>query len=338
MRLSVCPLVYLFSRGTRPEPPGSLREKLGSAAGTRSLCPGVSGCEWLSASPLGVGGRGGGGCLSTLPPTPRPYNLLPRSLSDSLGLGAGARLSRCLLPTLPSGRLLPERCGPGAGRSPRRPPSPGGSPRRSSSPEPVSLEPEPRGARARRTAAASPGSRDSGNGVSRPGGRSRGWVGRLAAGRWRVFTCLTGAARPRSPDTAGLLCPDPDVWRVLGGREYRVAFPLRGERLGAVRSLERMRSGGGEILQGPRRWGSFGSADCTSPCTPTLTPVALGLEVRWGRPAAAHHPRGKARRGPREAGISSPHASPGTGSRGSWRRYRWGKLPRGRRFQGPVFT
>lgn len=200
----------------------------------------------------------------------------------------------------------------------RRPTSPGGSPRRSSSPEPVSLEPEPRGARARRTAAASPGSRDSGNGVSRPGGRSRGWVG-SSAGRWRVFTCLTGAARPRSPATAGLLCPDPDVWRVLGGREYRVAFPLRGERLGAVRSPERMRSGGGEILQGPRRRGSFGSADCTPPCTPALTPVALGLEVRWGRPAAAHHPRGKTRRGPREAGISSPHASPGTGSRGSWR-------------------
>ena len=115
-----------------------------------------------------------------------------------------------------------------------------------------------------------------------------------------------------------------------------------GEVGGSVKPRERMWSGGREVLQGPGLRGSFGFTDSTPPCTPTLTPVALGLELRWGRPAAAHHPRGRARRGPREAGISSPRASPGTRSgdwsHGSGRRYRWGKLSRGRRFQGPVFA
>lgn len=53
----------------------------------------------------------------------------------------------------------------------------------------------------------------------------------MAAGRPRVFTCGTGAARPRSPAAAGLLCPDPDVWRVLGGRGTR-SRSLRGEEAG----------------------------------------------------------------------------------------------------------
>lgn len=218
------------------------------------------------------------------PPNARPYNSLPRSLSDSLRLGAGARLSRCLSPTLPSGRLLPEPRGLCAGRSPGGCRAQAGARAEASSPEPVSPEPEPRRARARRAAAASLGSRDSGNGVSRPGGRSRGRVGSPPA---RVFTCRTSALRPRSPAAAGLLCQDADVWRVLGERVHRVAFPLGGRGAGAVRSLERMRSGGGEILQGPRRRGSFGSADTAPPCLPALTPVALGLGVGEGRPCGS---------------------------------------------------
>lgn len=48
-----------------------------------------------------------------------------------------------------------------------------------------------------------------------------------------------------------------------------------------------MRSGGGEILQGPRRRASFGSADTAPPRPPTLTPVALGLGVGEGRPCGS---------------------------------------------------
>lgn len=63
------------------------------------------------------------------PATPAPISR-SLGLSDSLRLQASARLSRCLSPTLPSGRLLPARRGRCAGRSPGRPPSPGGSPSR----------------------------------------------------------------------------------------------------------------------------------------------------------------------------------------------------------------
>lgn len=68
-------------------------------------------------------GWGRGGCRGVPPPPRHPYNSLPRSLSDSLGLRAGAQLSRCLSPTLPGGNLLPGRCGPCAGRSPGGRPS-----------------------------------------------------------------------------------------------------------------------------------------------------------------------------------------------------------------------
>lgn len=61
------------------------------------------------------------------PPPRHPYNSLPRSLSDSLGLWAGAQLSRCLSPTLPGGNLLPGRCGTLRRTQPRWPPSLGGS-------------------------------------------------------------------------------------------------------------------------------------------------------------------------------------------------------------------
>ncbi|KAB1273551.1 Synaptotagmin-6, partial [Camelus dromedarius] len=40
-----------------------------------------------------------------------------------------------------------------------------------------------------------------------------------------------------------------------------------------------MRSGGGEILQGPKPRGTMGTADSNPPCTPTLTPGAPGLEI-----------------------------------------------------------
>lgn len=212
--------VPLFSQRTRSEPPG-VREKLGSAGGTRSWCPylspAASGCLRLRR---GAGGGAGEG-VSASSPRARPYNSLPRSLSDSLGLGAGARLSRCLSPTLPSRRLPPEPRGLRAG-SPGGRRAQAGARAEASSPEPVSLEPEPHRARAPRAASASLGSRDSGNGVSRPGGWSRGRVG---GPRARVFTCRTSAVRPRSPAAAGLLCRNADVWRVLGKRERRLAFP-----------------------------------------------------------------------------------------------------------------
>lgn len=134
VRRSVCPSVYLFSRGRRPESPWVSRGETW-VCGWHEVF--VSGCLRLPAAfcvSAGGGGAAGGGvgegvaASSRPPPAPITRSLgLPLTHSDS---GAGARLSRCLSPTLPSGRLLPERRGPCAGRSPRRPPSPGGSPSR----------------------------------------------------------------------------------------------------------------------------------------------------------------------------------------------------------------
>lgn len=272
-------------------------------------------------------------------PHPRPYNSLPWSLSDSLGLGAGARLSRCLSPTLLSGRLLPEPRGPCARRSPGRPPSPGGSPNRvelAGAGESGARAPRGRG-RGPRAAAASPWSRDSGNGVSRPGSGSRGRVGSAAAGWPRVFTCHTGALRPRSPAAAELLCPDPDVWRVLGGREYPVAFPPGGRGRGQRESSRECRVGVGRSCrdQGARVPFALQTPALLVPWA--LTPVALGLGVRGNCPTAPHHRRGKGRRGceRREFGLHALLLGLETGDccGGSGSVYRWGKLPRGRRFQ-----
>lgn len=104
--------------------------------------------------------------------------------------------------------------------------------------------------------------------------------------------------------------------RCLGGPELEGTPGRVPERLGAVRGLDRVRSGGGEILQVPRRRGSLAPTDSTPPWPPTLTPGALGLGVRRGRPGTPHPCRGKGRKGRQEAGISPPRASPGTKGQG----------------------
>uniref|UniRef100_A0A8D1W9G1 Synaptotagmin 6 n=1 Tax=Sus scrofa TaxID=9823 RepID=A0A8D1W9G1_PIG len=71
-----------------------------------------------------------------------------------------------------------------------------------------------------------------------------------------------------------------------------------------------MRSGGGEILRGPRRPGSLGSADSSPPGTPTLTPAALGLKLCWTpwRNKEASSP---------SSANPSPEALPSPSARGS---------------------
>lgn len=170
----------------------------------------------------GAGGGVGEGVSASSPPHPPLPTPITRSLglsvthSDSGPMSDGAGVS-CRLRQ--AGASCPNGADPAPDAVPGGCRAQEGARAGSSSPEPVSRDREPRGARAWRATAASPGSRDSGNGVSRPGGGNRGRVGGVAVGPPRVFTCLTRAARPRSPPAAGLLCPDPDVWRVLGGRE-----------------------------------------------------------------------------------------------------------------------
>lgn len=198
--------VRLFSRGTRPELPGLSGTNLGLRL-ARGLCVRrLSGCEWLPAPPArGGGGRGEG--VAAPAPAPAPGT---RSLgrSDSLGLAAGARLSRCLSPTSPSGRLLPERRGPCAAPGGRR--AQAGARTESSSPEPVSPRPGAQLRRLRGVATAATVCR------AQAGGAAGGWAasGRRPrcppAGRSRAATLasgspasLSGSRRPEGPGREG---------------------------------------------------------------------------------------------------------------------------------------
>lgn len=319
-----------------------LGEKLASAGGgTRSLCPSESrAASGRLRLRRGAGGGMGEGVSASCPrPRPRPYNSLPRSLSDSLGLAAGARLSRCLSPTLPSGRLPPERQrrGPCAGRSPARPPSPGGSPSRGE----LAGAGES-GARAPQRAGPARSC-----GVSRES-RQRQWrvaPRRREAGGWRPARGFLAAPAPsgRAPAAAGLLCPDADGRRVLGDREPR--WPPPGGGRGQCEA-----SGGREDAA----WGWGEPAGTRAPGFPRLRrrrsfvpldsdPSGTGPRGRRGSPLRPPHTQaGKGERGRRrrefglQARLQGTEAGdPGGGSRS---RYRWGKLPRGRRSRGPGVT
>lgn len=227
---------------------------------------------------------------------PPPPITRSRGLSDSLGLGAGARLSRCLSPTLPSGRLPPERRGPCARRSPGGRRARPGAHAESSSPELVSPALGPRGVRA--GAAASPRVATAGMARRAPAAGAR------EVGRW--WPAGPRAARPRAPAAAEPLCPETDV-----GREEGVAAPPAGRSWGA--------RGLGECGVGVGRSCGDQSAQVPfAPQTPVLLvphpdPSGAGPGVRGDCPRLRASGAGKGGRGcVREAGISFPRTSPGT--------------------------